>query len=65
MKNFLKSLTMWGVALFGAVQALEGSGAIPIGTGGALTGLLEAVAGIMVIVGRFRATQPLTLGPDS
>jgi hypothetical protein len=64
VKNFASSLTMWGAALLAALQVAETSGAVPPGSGEAITSLGQAIGLILVVVGRWRASTPLTLGPS-
>jgi hypothetical protein len=63
MKNFASSMTVWGAALIAALQVAEASGAVPPGSGEALAALGQAIGLVLVVVGRWRANQPLTLGP--
>jgi hypothetical protein len=67
-KDFYKSLTAWGVILIAGVQAGEATGVVPIGTAAAATGsagavvkLVEALGGLLIVLGiRKAATAPNT-----
>jgi hypothetical protein len=53
-----KSMAVWGSALFAAVTALEGTGAVPPGTGMAIAAVVKAI-GILVAAIGFRRRLPM------
>lgn len=60
-KPALKSLTTWGLILFGAIQAAQVAGAIPDGGAEAASKWGEAISLAIAYYGRWRATQPLSI----
>lgn len=54
-KPWYKSLTIVGAAVFAALQSLESSGYVPVGISNGTVTFVQALAGLVSIIGLRRA----------
>lgn len=65
MKNFLRSKTLWGVALMAIGAAFPKLGLTEETSGALVQYCFEAVGAILAVIGRFTAKKDLTIGPSA